>query len=465
MLALAACAAVASCRRTARPGLEPKHLLLVTIENLRADRLSCAGHLAPTSRFDDTLEERVEDRAFGFDELARGGVLFANASAPSSATIPSLAALMTGRSPIETGVLDDAGELDARTRTLAGELRRAGFLTVACISAPRLPLAPIARDGARDAAGDGFEDVRVAADDVATLDEARAAWKRDVGDGRSTFTWIHLSALALPWDAELVPSDGRRFVAANSPAEVDGSSAWLERVARGETAIDDAARERLSALYDERLRATLERLRAFLADTYDWTRSPVEASETWKRTLLVACGTSGLELGEHGAVGPALSPHDEALAVPLVVRHPDSATGERVCTELVTLEDVAPTVLEWFELPIPPETDGRSLLARLDTELHRSFDARPSIAVLPGPTYRVRGERFRAVWNRWWTPLPAEFAHPVASIALYDGEDDPRELHDAALDRPDAVAWAKAAVERWRLARTAWRPPNGLAGR
>lgn len=441
---LAGCAllVVAACARRAEPLFPPKHLLLVTVEDLRADRLSCYQNLVPTSRFDDTLEERIEGRAFGFDELARGGVVFARAYASSPSCRPSLAALHTGRSPIETGVLDDHDALPADCETLASVLSARGFETAAFVSGPRAEFAPISRAG--------FETFRAPGDDEATLAAAEAFFSRDTGDGRSTFVWIHLSALALPWDDALVPADGRRFVDPAYTGGADGSSAWLARLARGEVALEAADRDAFAARYDERLRATLDRLRAFLGRTYDWTTSPVEASEVWARTLFVFAGTNGFELGEHGALGAALSPHEEALRVPLLLRHPDSLTGERVVLELVTLEDVAPTVLDALDVRAPEDVDGRTLLDLLDDRARAQFPRRPAVAVLPGPVYSVRAEGLRAVWNRWASP-PADGARHVPGVfALYDLGADPGELRDVfgvAAGTPERAHPAPTAVE------------------
>lgn len=439
-----------------RPGTPPKHVLLVTVEGLRADRLSCYQHLVPTSALPASLEERVEGRAFGLDELARGGVLFASAFASSSAAIPSLAALHTGRSPIETGVLDDEGALGEREATLAGVLARAGFATAACIGSAR-------RDtGGRVAAG--FERVEQAGSDAAALQAARVFFERDVGDGRSTFLWLHLGDLALPWDAPLEPPSGRRFGTGPGDDAGVGTRGWLAAHAAPGAAWTEADRAALAAAYDLRVRAVVEELAQFLSDTYDWQASPVEATETWERTVFVFAGVSGLDLGERGparAPGAALAPHEEALRVPLVLRHPDSLTGERVATEIVTLEDVAPTLLDWFGLEAPEAMDGRSLLALLDEHGRRPFEPRPAVAVFPGPIYSLRAEDVRAVWNRWGSEPDPRVAGAPRELALFDRRLDPGERNDVAGEHPRAADWARAEIERWRSQRTAWRAPRG----
>src|SRR3989440_749095 len=66
------------------------NVLVIVIDTLRADHLSSYGYGRPTSP--------------QFDQLAKNGVLFQNAVAPCSWTLPSHASLLTGRYPFEHGL-------------------------------------------------------------------------------------------------------------------------------------------------------------------------------------------------------------------------------------------------------------------------------------------------------------------------------------------------------------------------
>lgn len=74
------------------PAAQPEapNVLVIIIDTLRADHLSSYGYRRATTP--------------NLDALARSGVLFENAIAPSSWSLPSHASLMTGRSPSEHGV-------------------------------------------------------------------------------------------------------------------------------------------------------------------------------------------------------------------------------------------------------------------------------------------------------------------------------------------------------------------------
>lgn len=434
--------AASACHRAQRPGVPPEHVLLVTIEGLRADRLSCYQHRLPTSDIPSTLEERLEGRAFGLDDLARAGVVWEHAFASSSLVVPALAALHSGRSPVETGVLRDEDVLPLDETTLASELASHGFATAACLGSR-------AHDLAARVSG-GFEHVVTAPDDAAAIAAALDWLEHDVGTGQPAFLWLHLSGLALPWDQPLAPRAGHLGPASavrSTVADVEpGSSEFLARLARGEIALDDATRAAFALRYDERVRASFEQLAAFCARAYDWTTSAREHRQDFTRTLTVVCGVGAFELGAHGALGNRVSSFDDALRVPLILHHPGSVTGERVLGGAVSLEDVAPTILDAFGFAPPELADGVSLFDDLDRRVRDERPSRAVVAVLPGGTYSLRSGPWRCTWTRWETG-----AEPALSI--HDVDADPAELDDLAASRPAWVEAARKLFLEWRGAR------------
>ena len=79
-------AAAAGCAETEPKG--PTHLLLISLDTVRADYCSAYGHSRATTP--------------NLDALTRDGVLFENAYAPSSTTGPSHASLFTSLYPRPT---------------------------------------------------------------------------------------------------------------------------------------------------------------------------------------------------------------------------------------------------------------------------------------------------------------------------------------------------------------------------
>ncbi|MEE9504195.1 MAG: sulfatase-like hydrolase/transferase, partial [Thermodesulfobacteriota bacterium] len=71
------------------------NIVLITIDALRADHLSCYGYNRTTSP--------------NIDKIAEDGIIFKNAIAPSSWTAPSMASLFTSVYPINHGVIHGLG--------------------------------------------------------------------------------------------------------------------------------------------------------------------------------------------------------------------------------------------------------------------------------------------------------------------------------------------------------------------
>jgi arylsulfatase len=167
---------------------KPKTVVLVTSGTHRAD------HLGTTNSDAGTPIETPH-----LDELAANGLLFESAWATSNISIPSHSALLTGRHPRDTKVLDHLSSLgadpDASPRTLAEEFAAMGYATAAILSSSHLA-------AEYSGLGRGF-------DTVIHPDESRARAAASVATalaqlrgGTPTFVWLHLSDAHGPFHPE-----------------------------------------------------------------------------------------------------------------------------------------------------------------------------------------------------------------------------------------------------------------------
>ena len=108
VLALAGCGEPGA---PAPPSL-PRHLVLITIDTLRADRVGAYGYSGA--------------RTPVLDEVARGGVRFERAFAPAPITLTSHASLLTGLYPPGHGARHNGMRVKPGTLTLAAHLRAQG---------------------------------------------------------------------------------------------------------------------------------------------------------------------------------------------------------------------------------------------------------------------------------------------------------------------------------------------------
>ncbi len=121
-LAGALCAAGCSSPGGAlvRAGDRP-HIILITVESLRTDRLGCYGGAS-------NLTPEI-------DRLAARGVRFERAYTASPSTVPAVASILTGLEPPRHGLRDDlGGRLRDGVATVASILRDDGYRTGAVVS-------------------------------------------------------------------------------------------------------------------------------------------------------------------------------------------------------------------------------------------------------------------------------------------------------------------------------------------
>lgn len=110
---------LSGCSRPPRD-TAPRHVIMVSVDTLRADHLGCYGY-------------RRKDISPNIDRLAREGVLFKHAIAQASWTKTSFASMMTGLYPRNHGAVNRDAPL-GRVPTLAQRLAAHGFTTVGVVA-------------------------------------------------------------------------------------------------------------------------------------------------------------------------------------------------------------------------------------------------------------------------------------------------------------------------------------------
>ena len=414
-------------------GGEPKHMLLITVDTLRADHLSSWGYGRPTSP--------------AIDALAADGVRFTRAFAPRGMTVPSTVTLMTGRHPLETGVWANGDLLPDDAFTLAETLAANGFATGAFTTNQLL-----VRESRIDQGFTVFE-TRVGDDRDRLVVGELALWLREVADAERVFAWIHFMGPHMPYDAP--PLAGRRFdftdPAYAGPA--DGSREFLDAAYRDGRELDEADVAHAVALYDAEI-ARVDALVDLVLEA--WTQTVgAGADDPLADTLVAFTADHGEELHQrHGYWAHSKSVYDSTLHVPLVLRHPRTLPAG-VRGELVELQDVAPTLFDLLGVDPPATARGRSLL--------EPAGAAPSaFASWNDSIYTVRTDRWRLVFNpRGVEPDdPPEGPYPVPALALFDHDADPDELVDVSDEHPDVVRELRKELDR-RLRALEVRAPSG----
>lgn len=442
---------LAGSSRPPRPAARASgpELVLVTLDTTRADRYWAVAAADPQPGLED------------------GAARFERAWAPSGLTAPSHASLFTGQLPSRHGLTNNGGVLRGFP-TLAGELRAAGWTTLAAPSVIHLDrgfgfgsgfdrfatceggwrgwLRPAQRFLLPRAllrlAGAG-RPVRPGAD---TLVAAEQLW-REAPANCPRFLWLHLFEPHGPYEPAGGPMD----------------LAWPERPTPG---FEDAPLDELRARYDGEIRdarrllaASLERLRA-------------DAAARGREVVVVLAGDHGEALGEHGASDHGDLPYEEGTRVPLWVSGPGVVAGPRAAA--FSLVEVGPGLQAWLGLDAPADGrvgGGRFAAAlrgeavadapvRIETD-HGDFR---NLAWIEGGVKRVvHGLASPEVMERKPVPssgVPADLPW-LGGLERYELEDDPLELRETFATLPAAAREELAAFLRARLAELGGRAEGG----
>ena len=427
-------ALLAACGRGAEPGATrtvgagdpPPHVLLISLDTMRADRLSAYGE----------LEGRARPLTPLLDRLAAESALFTDCVAASTITGPSHLTLFTGQLPTRHGLVGNGGVVRPRA-TLASALADAGWATAGFTGGGYL----------RESYGlaHGFETYRAKGGPLAAFKRTFATsipyaleWLEAASD-EPAFLFLHGYDPHCPYEAsadaiERVAGPRAAAAAPFDPTGKCGEKHYLADLESG--SFDEADRAHLANLYDALVHEADASLEPFLR--------ALRRSGWLDRSILVFTSDHGESLGEHGWIGHGRL-WEEQARVPLFIRFPGGAHAGRYDAP-VSLADVLPTLLDALDLPALPGVQGASLMPLL--ERGEALPDRPRVTVFEDEVaVRFAGE----AGEHWKLVLGAD------EPALYDLAADPDELADlagaGAAGRADRDVAAEARdVDRGHLA-------------
>lgn len=292
--------------------LNKLNVILITVDTLRADYLSCYhSNTAQTPHL---------------DALAREGVLFERCISQTPLTLPSHTTILSGTYPLYHQVRDNGGFKVPQQLTLVSEiLQKNEFTTSAFIGAYVLHSKWGINQGFHHYS-DAFdlakyrstgEELEKPAADILT--DAQQ-WLLNHKD-KQFFSWIHLFDPHAPY---------------KPPAPFNKKHS--ENPYAGEVEYVD---EQLGLFFQ------------FL-----------KKNELYDQTLIIVTADHGEGLWEHGERSHGFFIYDSTVRVPLIIRAPFPFPKQRV-KELVELVDIAPFILDALDLEIPASYQGQSLLPLL----------------------------------------------------------------------------------------------------
>lgn len=359
-------------------------VILISVDTLRADHLSSYGY------------KKVQTP--GLDGYGQHGTVYENADAQVPLTLPSHMSMMTSTYPFTNGIQENAQRVPDGVVTLAGVLRSNGYKTGAFIGSVFLeketgfdqgfdfydspfhytvfsPLSGSVFFGGAVSGPNVGKDRR----DAPLVTRAALQWLRQ-NSGQPVFAFVHLYDMHKPYRL----------------ASYDAELSYVDQV-----------------------------LGSF--------RQSLVASGLWDKAIVILTSDHGESLGEHGEDSHGYFAYEATLHVPLLIHWPAGVTRPERVEMPVGLIDVAPTLLEFLNIPKPPTFAGTSLLNNKSREVFgETVHAQDSFGWAAVRTLR------QGIWKYIESPKPE----------LYNLQQDPAELKNVIASQGKLAADLRAAFRR-----------------
>ncbi len=362
----------------AATGETPRGVLLVSVDSLRADHVSCYGYRSGTRPDLDTTP--ILDRM-----VAARGARFTCAVSTTSWTLPSHMSMLTGLPNELHGVREIGFRLPRSKKLLAEVFQDAGWRTAGFWSGPNLDpwfgfgrgferYVDCSTSRADDANGtfgakDGMSKAKIQAmrDRLSVLHDGSHRgitgpqiverfdeWFDELGDDDRFFAFVHM------WDVhyDYTPPEEFDLFYPGYRGPENGIGVQDRSAQRDPPTADGLAR--ILSLYDGEIRFTDHNLGLILG--------ALEERGRLDDTLVVFTADHGEEFLEHMLFGHGDTLYEEAVRIPLLMRWPAGVPEQATIDVQVSLVDLAPTILDFCELPIPSGVWGTSLRGALAGE-------------------------------------------------------------------------------------------------
>jgi arylsulfatase A-like enzyme/uncharacterized membrane protein YhdT len=417
----------------------PRYIILITIDSLRLDALSCYNT-------NHTMTPNI-------DALAKQSVVFESAVTSSPWTLPAIASLMTGMPPGVHQANRYHQRTSARLPSLAQLLKKNGYYTAAVGVNPNLTKHTGISNGfiyydfyPKFSTGRSFgSKIRkhlsryipdekltnvyhetleldftsmISTDRLTTLS---GRWMTE-NNKKPFFFWVHY------FDPHVPYAPPRQFVKDKKPeAYIGYNFDRPDDLLTHAFAPDEKERQWIKELYDGEVRYVDHSLGRLFAT--------LKEAGIYDESLIVLTSDHGEEFWDHGAYYHGHSLYKELVAVPLLFKLPNNVRSYRVdAGAVVSLRQVMPTILDYCKIqrdkrPIYPP----SLLPLL-TGKPEDYRSQPVYA----SAMRYGPEKQAVYWDKWKlvdTPMQKR-------RELYDMTADPLEKINRSSQEPEALQTA-----------------------
>jgi len=395
------------------------NVLIISIDTLRADHLSCYGYGRQTSP--------------NIDRLADYSHRFSNAYTTLPGTLPAHTSLLTSLYPRQFSILVNGETVPSKVTTLAEILESSGYTTAAFISTSALDARYGLNQGFQTYSGVGDTKLELPAKDTVS----KAIQWLGGHKNETFFLFVHFFDPHTRYDA---PEYYRKkFEVSN----------------KGEPLEDYIFIQDPSLFTPERVHDIVSAYDAEIAYA-DWAvgklSDELDKLGLKEDTIVVLVSDHGESLDEliksHGYAfdhGEFLYTHQ--LHVPLIIRMPGGTSEEKgvVQTTPVSLIDVMPTILDVLKIKSPDYMAGTSLFPLLlgqEATYGPVFSERRSFETPPKPYFA--GDDYSIIEDKWHLIFST-----IRESELYNLSEDNREKNNLS-NQAKKIEALESKIESWR---------------
>lgn len=396
----------------------PTGIILISLDTLRADSLGCHGYNKPTSPL--------------LDEFASESSLFENCLSHAPSTLTSHGVMFTSLYPeVHGGSFSTKSSIRRDVPTLAEQMRAGGYRTVAIHGGGQLD-SVFGTDR-------GFEVYNTVEEYFAETVKHGITWL-DAHENEKFFMFLHTYQIHAPYtpDSEFAAIFTKDLSYQGPLGHFVDRPEIAEMEANGTLTPLDILYTK--GLYDAEINYT---------DTvFETLTSYLKAKGRYEDTLIMVVSDHGEEFNDHGST--ALHSHtlyQELLHIPMIVKWPKGLYAGTRISQLVSLADVSPTLLDAAGLPPFSKAVGASVLPlasqsgvypRTWSYSHMEKLSREALNT----------EEWKLIFNR--TPQTARTDRYVPAVELYNLRQDPQEQANLSSSYPILLGYLLSIMERTR---------------
>lgn len=315
---------------SAHTGRPVKNVLLIVIDTLRADALSCYGG------------RRISTPHI--DRLAADSILFEKAFAPAPWTIPTVASIMTGVSPLVHMAKHKESVLPDVLPTLAEYMGQAGYLTQAIGSNPML----VRKNFSKGFMSYNFfpkrQDPSLCGKFLSKLAPKKFGYASTTDLTQLAIDWLNPNAdndfflLVYYYDPHVPYTPPTEYTPDRKPPQGMGTSFSAHVSARsGYLPLTLEQREWVRALYDSEV--------SYVDDNVGLLLDHLKKLKIYDDTLIILTSDHGEEFWEHDGYEHGHTLYNELLSVPLIIKLPGSSL-KTTLSQPILIESIMPTILD-----------------------------------------------------------------------------------------------------------------------